>query len=298
MNPEASDYADSGQPNNFGTPPPLHGYAGFWKRYAAALIDLVIIGVLWLGIGLFVGIVCDGAANPVPIVFIGTAISVIIAWLYFALFESSPNQATPGKMAVGIKVTDMDGNRISFGKASGRHFGKILSVLTVLVGYIMAAFTQKKQGLHDIVSGCLVVNKSKRSGCVVAIIICATLAVPALGILNAALFPEISNATLQANMTAMGMRAKDIYVAISAANTEREPLGLPPVWPKTGEQTEAGDDLAQMTFKNSTDYFNALYDAEQCKIQGWNEQGYSHSVTYGFDLSKCAGAGVPRVPEG
>ena len=82
-----------------------------------------------------------------------------MAWIYFAAFESSPKQATPGKMALGIKVTDLNGRRIGFGKATGRYFGKILSFIILGIGFIMIAFTEKKQGLHDKMAGCLVVNK-------------------------------------------------------------------------------------------------------------------------------------------
>jgi uncharacterized RDD family membrane protein YckC len=79
-------------------------------------------------------------------------------WLYFALMESLKG-ATLGKMALGIIVTDMNGNSISFGRATGRYFAKIISGLIFCIGYIMAGFTQQKQALHDIIAGCLVVNK-------------------------------------------------------------------------------------------------------------------------------------------
>jgi uncharacterized RDD family membrane protein YckC len=84
---------------------------------------------------------------------------MIVGWLYYALMESSVNQATLGKMALGIKVTDLDGNRISFGRATGRYFGKIVSGMILYIGFIMAGFTEKKQALHDIMASCLVVNK-------------------------------------------------------------------------------------------------------------------------------------------
>ncbi len=80
-------------------------------------------------------------------------------WLYFALMESSVKQGTLGKMALGIIVTDANGNRISFGRATGRYFGKIISGAILCIGYIMAGFTEKKQALHDMIAGCLVVNK-------------------------------------------------------------------------------------------------------------------------------------------
>ena len=73
--------------------------------------------------------------------------------------ESSSRQATVGKMATGIVVTDMTGKKISFAKATGRHFAKIISGVILLIGFIMIAFTQKKQGLHDIIADCLVVKK-------------------------------------------------------------------------------------------------------------------------------------------
>ena len=84
---------------------------------------------------------------------------VALPWFYWALLESSSRQATLGKMALGIIVTDMDRNRISFVRATGRHFAKIISGIIFCVGYLMAGFTEKKQALHDIMAGCLVVNK-------------------------------------------------------------------------------------------------------------------------------------------
>jgi uncharacterized RDD family membrane protein YckC len=85
-------------------------------------------------------------------------IATILQWLYFALMESYKG-ATVGKMAMGLKVTDMEGNQISFLKATGRYFGKIVSAMILSIGFIMAGFTEKKQALHDIMANCLVVKK-------------------------------------------------------------------------------------------------------------------------------------------
>ncbi|MFC1717630.1 RDD family protein [Candidatus Poribacteria bacterium] len=82
-------------------------------------------------------------------------------WLYSALLESSSKQATLGKMALGIVVTDMELQRISFGRATGRYFGKIISVMIIYIGFLMAGFTEKKQGLHDMMANCLVVKKNR-----------------------------------------------------------------------------------------------------------------------------------------
>ena len=91
----------------------------------------------------------------------------LVNWLYFAAFESSPWQATPGKKVFGLRVTDLEGKRVSFIRASGRYFGKIVSWLLLGLGFVLAGFTEKKQALHDMLAGCLVLrDPSKFSGVV------------------------------------------------------------------------------------------------------------------------------------
>ena len=139
-------------------------YAGFWIRVLAYLIDsLVMMAVSCpLGILLGLGVVAIGAdQNSDSALFtngFSNVVSIVIGWLYSSLLESSSWQATVGKKVLGLKVTDMDGNRISFGRATGRYFGQILSGLICFIGFIMVAFTEKKQGLHDIMAGTLVVK--------------------------------------------------------------------------------------------------------------------------------------------
>jgi uncharacterized RDD family membrane protein YckC len=84
----------------------------------------------------------------------------LMFWLYCAAFESSGWQATPGKKLLGLYVTDLKGNRISFLRASGRFLGKALEQLTLFIGFLMAGFTAKKQALHDMLCGCLVLRKT------------------------------------------------------------------------------------------------------------------------------------------
>ena len=154
---------------------PAVTYAGFWKRFVAYLIDSIVLSVAGflailpiLGlIGLGVGSAMSGdsesrdgfIAAAIGAYFIAILAMMVASWLYYALMETSVNQGTLGKMALGIKVTDLNGNRISFGMATGRYFGKIVSSMIFMVGYIMAGFTEKKQALHDMMAGCLVVNK-------------------------------------------------------------------------------------------------------------------------------------------
>jgi uncharacterized RDD family membrane protein YckC len=100
-----------------------------------------------------------GIAGIIGLVFGLILVIVIMGWLYFAFMESSKNQGTLGKLALGLKVSDLEGNRISFGRATGRFFGKILSGMILYIGYILAGLTEKKQALHDMLAGCLVVKK-------------------------------------------------------------------------------------------------------------------------------------------
>ena len=88
----------------------------------------------------------------------GMLLNVVVVWLYFAMQESGENQATVGKRILGIYVTNKVGNRLSFPQATIRYFSKYLSSI-LMIGFIMAAFTKNKQGLHDLIADTLVVNR-------------------------------------------------------------------------------------------------------------------------------------------
>jgi uncharacterized RDD family membrane protein YckC len=141
-------------------PPPAQAeYAGFWRRVAAVLIDGLILSVVTVPAGLSMGDVdANGPGGPGGLSPGLVTLSTVVQWLYYALLESSSKQATVGKMALGIRVTDLEGARISFGRATGRYFGKILSGLILGIGFLMAAFTERKQALHDLLAGTLVVR--------------------------------------------------------------------------------------------------------------------------------------------
>lgn len=143
-------------------------HGGFWLRLAAALIDTIItqVGLMIIGgvIGIFVGIFMGASGAPMGDIEmvaggIGYAISIIGQWLYFTIFEISGWMATPGKKILGLQVTDMNGEQIGFGRANGRYWGKVVSALILMIGFIMIAFTEKKQGLHDIMAGTLIIKK-------------------------------------------------------------------------------------------------------------------------------------------
>jgi uncharacterized RDD family membrane protein YckC len=140
-------------------------YGGFWIRFVAAFIDGVLVSVVIFPIAMIIGGAIGAASAlgrsstgfglPIAAMFINFVFSLGASWLYEAAMESSSKQATLGKMIFGMKVTDLQGNRISFARATGRHFAKYLSSI-LLIGYIMAGFTEKKQALHDMIAGTLV----------------------------------------------------------------------------------------------------------------------------------------------
>lgn len=100
------------------------------------------------------------SGSPESLELVSTLFNYLVAmpavWLYEALMTSSSKQATVGKIALGLRVTDLQGNRISFGRASGRHFSKYVSQLLLFVGFLIQPFTPKRQALHDIMAGTLV----------------------------------------------------------------------------------------------------------------------------------------------
>ena len=153
-------------------------YGGFWLRFVAYLIDGVILGipcglvllVLFFLFGGFALVMRRHAGDPraaaalIGPMFLGFLLVMLffigVQWLYFAGMESSERQATFGKAVMSLRVTDLEGRRLSFGHASGRFFAKIISGLIPLgIGYIMAGFTEKKQALHDMIAGTLVFRK-------------------------------------------------------------------------------------------------------------------------------------------
>jgi uncharacterized RDD family membrane protein YckC len=127
-------------------------YAGFWRRFVAYVIDSILIGVV---IGILAAIL-SGSDTGVALTYLIGALGGLV---YYAAMESSAYQATVGKIALGIQVTDLEGNRVSFLRALGRNLAKILSAIILYIGFIMAAFTARKQALHDMIASTLVVKK-------------------------------------------------------------------------------------------------------------------------------------------
>jgi uncharacterized RDD family membrane protein YckC len=146
-------------------------YAGFWIRVVAALVDSVILsaanlGIMFLILGdfyieFFRSIMAGRPMMPTETftlqLLLMYLLQILVGWLYLAWFESSRHQATPGKMLLRLKVVDQQDQRLSFARATGRTFSKYLSSLICMIGWLMVAFTERKQGLHDIIAGTFVV---------------------------------------------------------------------------------------------------------------------------------------------
>jgi uncharacterized RDD family membrane protein YckC len=142
-------------------PAQARAYAGFWLRVVAYIIDAVVMFVAFLPVGfvLAFAMAAAGIEEMALVQLVSFLANTAAWWLYFALMESSAKQATLGKMALGLVVTDLQGQRLSFSRATGRYFGMLVSALALCIGFIMCAFTEKKQCLHDIMAGCLVSRK-------------------------------------------------------------------------------------------------------------------------------------------
>ena len=155
---------------------PRVDYGGFWLRFLAYLIDgaVIMVGIFVVaiplvfltGLGTLVSQVHPeedfndaGFWLIMAVIFLLATVSLAVTWLYHAVMESSEWQATVGKKVLDLVVTDMAGRRVSFWRATGRHFAKIVSNVIYPFGHIMAGFTYQKQALHDMIAGCLILRR-------------------------------------------------------------------------------------------------------------------------------------------
>jgi uncharacterized RDD family membrane protein YckC len=150
--------------------PRIVPYSGFWRRFVAMFLDGLILTFVTFPFQWFMHAPVFGWVNAdnlsveeMMAMLSASAASIVLSWLcgwlYFALLESSKMQGTLGKAALNIRVTDLGGRRISFARATGRYFGKWLSGATFLIGYLIQPFTRRRQALHDLMAGTLVVRR-------------------------------------------------------------------------------------------------------------------------------------------
>lgn len=132
-------------------------YAGFWRRAASLVLDQLFTGVV-VGIPLVIALVVLGGGTGVNDN-LYNFLALIGVWVYYAVLESGQRQATWGKRVMGLVVSDMNGQRLSFGRASGRFWGHLLSCLFLGIGFFMALFTERRQTLHDKLAGTVVLYR-------------------------------------------------------------------------------------------------------------------------------------------
>ncbi len=227
-----------------------YAFAGFWKRVIAYILDGIIFGFLFWILAFLLGgsIFSMAPQNPASLMaFLGMYALIYPAWwLYYALMESSSAQATLGKKVLGIKVTDLHGQPISFGHATGRHFAALITQLTFTIGYLMSAFTARKQALHDMVASTLVVNsqygpsqinvasenpgRGMSVGGIIAVVFLVLL-IPVGGILAAIAIPAYQDYTIRTKVSQAIAEASSIQLAVTA---HAEETGY---WPNTLQQT-------------------------------------------------------------
>ena len=207
-------------------------YAGFWRRVGGYLIDyiLLIVGYVLLAI-FFRTLLPQRQAGALIILFY-----MVAGWLYYACLESSGLQATIGKLAVGVKVTDLEGCRIGFGQATGRYFAHLITLLTIGVGYAVAVFSKKRQTVHDMIAGTLVVRRAfseeeiatagpaPRVPVVLAVLAIVAIVVVGpfgIGILAAIAIPAYQSYTIRAQITEGLLAAEPYKTAVAEAYSER-----------------------------------------------------------------------------
>ncbi|HEX4966511.1 MAG TPA: RDD family protein [Thermoanaerobaculia bacterium] len=136
-------------------------YAGLGVRFGAFLLDTLLTMGIGFVCGIILGVMLAASGSHWSDEAVGAfayLMGIVVAWLYYTLFESSALMATPGKRALGLRVTDLQGRRIGFGRANGRYFGKILSLIAMGFGYWTIPSSPMRQGWHDKMAGSLVLR--------------------------------------------------------------------------------------------------------------------------------------------
>ncbi|WP_406656034.1 RDD family protein [Methanolobus sp. ZRKC2] len=134
---------------------------GFWRRFGALFIDGIILGIVSRIVLLVISpVIMYFFYDSFYLLFASfSLLHLVIGITYFAGLESSSYQATFGKQFLSVKVTDLEGNRISFGKATARYFLKTITGAIFGIGYLAIIFSKKKQGLYDMAVGTAVIRE-------------------------------------------------------------------------------------------------------------------------------------------
>jgi len=217
-------------------PPPAAAaqpYGGFWVRFAAYFVDGFIVGLGMMVIAVAWGLSFGMQPALLTNDMLGF-VMLAVGQIYHAYFVSSAKMATPGKRLCGLYVTDLEGHRLSFGRALWRNVAALFSYLTLYIGFIMAGFTERKQALHDKLAGTLVHRQPGSSATIVIVIVVVLFfLVFVVGVLAAVAIPAYQDYTVRARMSG-------VIVSMSAAKAPiTEYAAKKGQWPTTWEQVES-----------------------------------------------------------
>jgi len=284
-------------------------FAGFWTRVAAYIVDYVIlvVAIVILAMATRAAARSDAATASITLL-----LYLAVPWLYTALFESGPSQATPGKLALQVKVTDLQGRRIGFGRATARYFAEWITGLTFGVGYAMTAFTSKRQALHDKIAETVVVKRGLEPeivasaspakpvhGLVIALAILLT-SVPMIGILAAIAIPAYQDYTIRSQVTEGLMLAQHVKAGVADyASTNGE-------WPvdaaELGLEADIADKIAASHYLDSMDVSNGTITITYGRNANQHIQDMSLSLRPYLDEAgeiawQCGNLEIPGIDE-
>jgi len=257
-------------------------YAGFWRRCGALIIDQLVLGLAFYAVAFLVVVTTAGSGawngvseDHVPTWFFIAYFAMIgcyyvAAAIYYSLQESSTHQATLGKRALGIKVTDTQGRRLSRKHALGRWFAASLSYLSLYIGFLLAAFTARKQALHDMVAGTLVVDRwawteyperqQRHVGALAVLLGVFLLLVPVFGIIAAIAVSQYQDYVLRAKVASAIAVARPLQPVVEEMRRQN---GACPVNGEGGLR-DAGD---YATVELASIEAGAMQDSGACALQ-------------------------------
>lgn len=225
-------------------------YARIWKRLLAIVIDYLVAALMVVFFAaIYRGMRLDLDYNLLT--------CWVMIWMCKAAIESSRLQATPGKLALGIKITSLAGDKLSFLRAAARFLAQILSGFVFGIGYVIAGFTKKRQALHDLIAGTLVVNRSRTPAEIIAAppatgsegIVLVVLLIPAIGIMAAIAIPAYQDYTIRAQTT------EGIKLANSLKMYTAQYYSANGIWPT---DLTSGGDPARASLPRGGDYVGSM----------------------------------------
>lgn len=273
-------------------------YAGFWARFAALFLDGLVLWVIGMVTFVVLGAVMGfgiGSKQSPGFSLALNLVSILISAAYFVSMESGERGATFGKRALKLRVVDVDGNRISTGRAVGRWFGHALSDITFFIGYLIQPFTARKQALHDMMSGTLVIRTDKSNSAlaiVIAIVFAFFLILAVIGILAALAIPKYQSYVEKAKVVqaeAVGRLATQA-VQNYAAKTGKVPASIS----ETGAQLTKSPIVSVIKVNPDSGEVQVVFNSSAgSKIAGKALLFDPSRDARGQIVWKCTGPGIP-----